>query len=618
MSGDKNRPDPYQQEREEATTQNGALDAVMTMTRVVNPFNPLNPFPGTRGIHFASTNFEGYDLNDMVDIVESANPELLESAGEALLAARTAIEEAAEVLDGDIKKIDWEGEAHDSFQKWAKSLVTTAKGLATYAETVGTQVMAAGSGLASVRKSMPPRDSRTNPKTVDDIPVVQRIDTNEEFTAARKAEQDRQEAINQMYRLASFYTVSQGMMAKAEEPVFPKMPDVGIPAPPPSYVPVPPGAARETPMLGEVGTTPQGATATGATAAGSVAEPTLVKGASEPSTLPKPPVGTEINSVGTLPPQEAVRPSTGAAPPVTGGPAGQPGPVPPMAPNTMPPAVRGATGRVTGPGAVPASRIPPAAQGRIGGPGAQGPIGRVGPGVTNTGPGTGSAGPMGRATGPMGPMGRAAVPGQGAGSGNGPVGPIGRATGPVGPMGRAGVPGQGAGPGNSPVGRGIVGGVPRAAAPLPGPVGGVPRGASGPLGAAPAGRGGAPGRSGDGVVGGRPVVGASPGTGASRLPRSTVIGGERGATSGTSGQRPGRQGVIGAPEATANSGRTPRRPVAGPDGVVGTPMGRGSASRKSERSSEASTGQRGTSGDRTSAPGRERRRKRRDDASASD
>ncbi|MBD9731596.1 hypothetical protein IGX29_07105 [Streptomyces sp. H28] len=588
MSGDKNRPDPYQQEREEATTQNGALDAVMTMTRVVNPFNPLNPFPGTRGIHFASTNFEGYDLNDMVDIVESANPELLESAGEALLAARTAIEEAAKVLDGDIKNINWEGEAHDAFQKWAKSLVTTAKGLATYAETVGTQVMAAGSGLASVRKSMPPRDSRTNPKTVDDIPVVQRIDTNEEFTAARKAEQHRQEAINQMYRLASFYTVSQGMMAKAEEPVFPKMPDVGIPAPPPSYVPVPPGAARETPVLGEAGTTPQGATVTGATAVGSAAEPTLVKGTSEPSTMPKPPVGTEINSVGTLPPQEAVRPGTGAAPPTTGGPAGQPGPVPPMAPNTMPPAVRGATGRFTGPGAVPASRIPPAAQGRIGGPGAQGPIGRVGPGVTNTGPGTGSAGPMGRATGPMGPMGRATAPGQGAG------------------------------PGNGPVGRGIVGGVPRAAAPLPGAAGGVPRGTSGTLGAAPAGRGGAPGRGGDGVVGGRPVVGTSPGTGASRLPRSTVIGGERGATSGTSGQRPGRKGVIGAPQATANSGQTPRRPAAGPDGVVGTPTGRGSAPRKSERSSETPTGQRGPSGDRTSAPGRERRRKRRNDASASD
>lgn len=590
MSGDKNKPDPYQEEREDATTQNGALDAVMTMTRMVNPFSPLSP--GSRGFHFASTNFEGYDLNDMVDIVESANPELLESAGEALLAARTAIEEAADVLDGDLKNINWEGEARDAFQSWAKSLVTTAKGLATYAETVGTQVMAAGSGLASVRKSMPPRDSRSNPKTVDDIPVVQRIDTNEEFTAARKAEQNRQEAINQMYRLASFYTVSQGMMAKAEEPVFPKMPDVGVPEPLPE-VPINPGTGQNAAVLGDVRTTPQGATVSGVSAAnaGAGVQPTLGQETSALSSLPKQPVGTEINSVGTLPPQEAVRPNTGAAPPVTGGPLGQAGPVPPMAPSTVPPALRGTAGRpMGGPGSMPAGKVPPMAQGRTGGPGPNGPVARMGHGVMNTGPGTGAAGPMGRAAGPLGPVGRASMPGQASGTGNGPVG------------------------------RGIVGGVPRSVTPMPGPVGGGARGPIGAMGAGPAGRGGAPGRSGDGVVGGRPVIGApTPGAGTtSRLPRSNVIGSEGAAAPRTTGQRPGQQGVIGAQPVPANRGQSARRPVGSPDGVVGAPAGRGAGSRNSGRSSEEPAAQRGASKDRNSGSGRSRRQGRRDDASASD
>src|SRR5690606_15878757 len=288
-----------------------------------------------------------------------------------------------------------------------------------------------------------------------------RLDTNEEFTAARKAEQNRQEAINQMYRLASFYRVSQGKMASAEEPVFPKMPDVGVPEPMPE-APFDPRGGQNAAVLGDVRTTPQGAPVSGVSAAGAGAEPTLGKETSELSSLPTQPVGTEINSGGTLPPQEAVRPNTGAAPPVPGGPAGQAGPAPPTAPSTVPPALRGAAGRpVGGPGGMPAGKVPPMAQGRAAGSGPNGPLGRMGQGAVNTGPGTGAAGPMGRATGPLGPVGRASMPGPASGTGNGPVG------------------------------RGIVGGVPRSTAPIPGSVGGAPRGPIGPMGAAPAGRGGA-------------------------------------------------------------------------------------------------------------------------------
>ncbi|MFG3002757.1 recombinase family protein [Streptomyces calvus] len=39
-----------------------------------------------------------------------------------------------------------------------------------YADTVGTQVLADGSGLAPVRTSMAPRDTRGSRKTVEDFP----------------------------------------------------------------------------------------------------------------------------------------------------------------------------------------------------------------------------------------------------------------------------------------------------------------------------------------------------------------------------------------------------------------------------------------------------------------
>src|SRR5690606_3450700 len=171
MSGDKNKPGLHEEERQEALAQNGALDAFTNMSRVINPFGG----PTLRGFHFGSTSFEGYELNDMIDIVESADPTLLDSAGEALAAARDAIKGAAGELSRNLGKIDWEGEAHTAFQDWAGSLVKTAEGIADYADVIGTQVLAAGSGLASVRKSMPPRDTRLDPKSVDDIPVVKRV-----------------------------------------------------------------------------------------------------------------------------------------------------------------------------------------------------------------------------------------------------------------------------------------------------------------------------------------------------------------------------------------------------------------------------------------------------------
>ncbi|GAA1433384.1 hypothetical protein GCM10009601_55830 [Streptomyces thermospinosisporus] len=578
MSGDKNTtPDPYTQ----AQAQNGTLDAVMQMGKVLNPFGGT---PGP-GIHFGRTSFEGYDLNDMIDIVESANPELLEAAGTALVAARDAIKEAAEELKGNLPGIDWQGEAHTAFDRWAKSLVKTAEGVGDYADVIGTQVLAAGAGLASVRASMPPRDTRSERKTVDDIPESKRVESNEEYAAALKAEKNRQEAINQMYRLASFYTVSAGYMQQAEEPVFPKMPDVGVPPPDDVYRIEDPAVGAGNPSVGPAD---DKATADRRSAATGVGEsgPGAKMPASGPvDALAPRPAGTEINSVGTLPPQEAVKPTTGTPPSIGGPPAATGAVPPPMAPTGPSPAFRGPLGRATGPGGIPATRMPPSAiPGRAGAP--TGAVPPKGPGpVQGPRPAVQGAGPVGsRGADRAVPTGRTVTPGQA----------VPRAT----------------GPGT----RGIVGGMPKPVGPVTGHAAGAPKGSAGATGVPAAGRGA-------GVVGGRPVTGPTPGSAAGRnsakLPRGTVIGGEGSPTPRTTGgQKRGQHGVIGAPSASPQAERSSRRSPGNADGVVGMPRATGQPGTRTRDRVGGTDAARGDARNSGARDGRSRRDERRDDQAA--
>ncbi|USQ83820.1 hypothetical protein NFX46_08455 [Streptomyces phaeoluteigriseus] len=602
MSGGNKKPDHYQAERQEAAQQNSSIDNLKNRAAVLSPPSPGSP------AGFGKTNFEGYDLNQMIDIVESASPEALETAATALVDARDAINEAADELSRNLGAVDWEGEAHTAFYTWGMDLTTTALALASYADEVGTQVLAAGSGLASVRKSMPPRDTRLVPKTVDEFPMPAQVDSNKDYTAAVKAEKDRQEAINQMYRLASFYTVSSGMMQLAEEPVFPKMPDVGVPPPPPGYGKFEAPADRTSHSLAsDSGTARHQSVANGTERPDAVDSRTSLKSGDEDVRLPDRHVGTEIDSVGTLPTQDTMKPTPVTQPSTAGLNGTAAGIVPPFAPPAVPPTFRGTAGRSTGVGGMPVNKLPTSAQGRVGGV-----------------PGGTAAGRTG--TGPIGPAGRVSAPGNAGG----------RGVGPMGPMGRAASPGQAGGrSGAGPMGRGVVGGVPRAGGQAAGRSGGVPRGPVTGMGATNpvrpvAGRTGA-GRTADGVVGGRPVTGGAPGTSGSRLPRGTVVGGEGAPTSRVTGERPGQRGVIGTAGSTTGAGKTARRPAGSPpEGVVGTPKGRASGSRGSGNTPGGSGGSggpggpggpggtRGSARNQGAGETRSRRDERRDDASPTD
>jgi hypothetical protein len=421
--------------------ESGPVDLVSTSVReaVRGPGDEMGPrFLGR-------TNFEGHRLNEMLDLVEPTAPEQVEEVGTSLLEVGEAIAATAELLGKEVLGVDWEGVSGDTFRVWSTSLVDRAAALADYAKAVGEEVLLTGAGLASVRKAMPPRDGREDPRPVPLIPEAERVAGNEQYLAAVKAERDRQEAVNQMIRLASFYAVAEQALARQEPPSFPPMPRTGVPEPHAEPAPWRTGPSTDSPTGGRPG---QVSAYAAASAVAPSVEPSAhggadgpdVEAAAAPLRIAADNGTMRIDSVATVAPQDATRPTalahaSSAGPPVTGTPAAVPAgtsmPVSPLAPAAL-------TRR---------SPVPGQGQGQVG----QGAVGA----------GSAAGQPVGRGPAPppmppsMGPTGRPAVPHHSGLVAGGPA--------------AGGVPG-GVHPlhGGVPTGSGVVGGRPAATPSSPG------------------------------------------------------------------------------------------------------------------------------------------------------
>ncbi|MFC4507945.1 MULTISPECIES: WXG100 family type VII secretion target [Streptomyces] len=516
MSDEQKQPNPHEAEQKDVAAQAGAINMISRASELLDGL----PFGGSVRL-LGKTDFENHQLNDMINMVESANPEHLETAGKALWDARDAIKAAADELEGHVGRVEWEGESGTAFREWGGKLVKHAIALSDFAEVAGTQITAAATGLASVRSSMPPRDTRISPKKVEQIPAPAQVEGNKEYTAAIQAEKDRQEAINQMNRLASFYSVSEETLAAQDPPVFEAMPNVGVPKPAPTAKnPFNATEGQSSSELGNVHTPVSTVRDSSDGTTGhsrSVDTPPKLSNLDDTAVSPDSNVGTKIDSVGTLTPQDTVKSPVNA--PTTTGSGGGSGSVSPILTGGAPPAFGGVAGRSSGFGGTPANRAPISAQGRAG----------------TTGGTTG-------ARGNTGPVSRAAATGQSA-------------------AGRAG----GTAAGRPLMGRGVSGGTPR-------PVGGTPNARGGGIGSTGAARG-------NGVVGGRPTNGTTSGTTGPRVPRGTVVGAEGNNGSRTPTGRIAQRGVIGAPNTNNRPGPTARPTAGNSDGVVGKPTGRAPADR---------------------------------------
>lgn len=462
------------------------------------------------GGYFGSTDFEKKQLNEMLDLVENSNPADLERAGEALVKAKGALNKAAKELADYVNKVEWKGEAATEFKRFGTALSEHAYALATFANAAGTQMTVASTGLTSVRNSMPrERDTRLVAKKVEAFSLLERREDNPEYTKAVKVEQDRQEAINQMNRLASFYAVSESSLAAQEPPKFPGMLKADVPRPAPNKWEV------------DQGGTASGVEASDASSQRAALQPAEASGGGGTSraealgtvtTVPERNTSMEIDSV-AAPPAPTTSPGAGPPPSATGpvGPAGSQ--VLPVAGGFANP-VRGGAPRPTSTSGVP----------RAGGPGASA-VGR--PGTA----GSGSA-----ATGRAGAVGRPGTMGGGAAAAGRP--------GAVGATGQSPVAGRPGAAGQPMAGRTGTGGAagPRAGR-ADGIVGGTPQraatGSSGsriPRGTVIGGEGAAPGRASAARPGQSGVIGANPVNG---VPRPTGQG------------TPSSNGVVGTPRSGA-------------------------------------------------------------------
>ncbi|MFF3248319.1 hypothetical protein ACFYWY_32370 [Streptomyces sp. NPDC002870] len=479
---------------------------------------------GSNGSVFGSTVFDGRKLNEMLDFLESSNPADLEHAGEALEKANVAINKAAKDLDDFVKKTDWQGEGATEFQRYGTEVVSYAWSIGKMANAVGAQMKVASTGLTSVRNARPPRDSRAIQKDVKDFKLPEQTADNPEYQKALQVEKDRQEAINQMNRLASFYAVSQSTLAGQELPKPPAAYKAAVPLPSGEWRPggsasasreslsgAAPGHAGSVGEAGATGSAP-GAGALGKT--GSIADSTAM----------------EIDSVTTAAPPTTTAPST-APPSVTSNPNQGAGPTSPPLTNF------GQPGRapVTRTGDPRTAGAPPSkAVGRAGTTGGSQPLGR---------PATATGRPPGTPSGTSSTA-----------TGRSPI---------VGRPSATGVPGGG-GAGRTASGGG------RGQAPIVGRPGGTGQPAAGRN----AGPNGTRGGRGNGIVGGTPQRPTNGSTG-SRIPRGTVIGGDAPAAGRSSAAKPSQAGVVGA-----NTGNKPPRPIGrgtpSTNGVVGTPRTSGS------------------------------------------
>ncbi|MEV0925665.1 hypothetical protein AB0I99_11130 [Streptomyces spongiicola] len=526
---------PEQQQAEDSTQIRARFGATDALERFATMMDDIGFGSGSGGF-FGRTDFESRRLNEMLDLVGNSNPADLERAGEALVGAKTALNRAARELSDYVNRVEWKGEAATEFRRFGNALAKHAYALATFANAAGTQMTAASTGLTSVRNSMPrERDNRQVPRTVEDFALTPAKENDPEYLEAVRVERNRQEAINQMNRLASFYAVSEESLAAQQPPAFPAALSADVPRPTvmrrgsDSQV-NPAHSAGSSSDVSRPGADQGGTRATGG---GSRAgEFGTVPSVTERQTA------MEIDGVATPPAPTA---TSGGAPhsPATGSPGNPGGPH-----SSTPPVL-----------AAPVQGLPPRARGtsaapRVGGSAGGNAVGR--PSATGSGaPAAGRAGVAGR----TGAVGSPTTPGA--------QGMLGR---PYGPTGTGGAAGRAGAVGAS--GQGPAVGRPAAAGQSP----------AGRTSRAPT----ASGRAGhsSGVIGGTPQR-AVPGNAGSRTPKGTVVGAETSPHGRSPGARSNQFGAIGAGEGKAVP-RTTGKGTPTVDGVLGMPrngaQGVGSAS----------------------------------------
>ncbi|MFD9480340.1 WXG100 family type VII secretion target [Streptomyces nojiriensis] len=360
------------------------------------------------------TDFESFTHQQMRDMIASLDPTSVQARADQLASAAEKIKTIGEVLKQHVVT-GWEGEGADAFQLWVGRAGNATLRLGEYSAK-------GGEWMGKVVQTMTEATKMTAVDSTATKNLAATIEHHNDPDAAKVRSEaqtildaDHREAVRLMTNLAQSYQLSSTEMDKAPIPTFPP--------PPEKFLPPDLGGTADVERSGggsgAVGSAGSSYPVTGPGGSAPANEPGFVQGRpSQPdntlptTTLPAPvtpdhDVEVDLDTVGTLPPNQTLPPVTappgGPLPTSPGGPT--PGPfVPPMA---VPP-ISG----VKGPG------LPGVFGPGIPVPGTPGPLGKGGglPGMLPRDSGIMGGRPV-TSTGPSSGIPRGTVIGEGAQAG---------------------------------------------------------------------------------------------------------------------------------------------------------------------------------------------------------
>ncbi|GAA2386735.1 hypothetical protein GCM10010420_06960 [Streptomyces glaucosporus] len=160
----------------------------------------------------AGGEFEGKSLAALNAMVANANPKALTSRGDALNKAGSDMDKIGDELRTYIDRVKWEGQGADAFREWGQQFALETMRFAMYARTLGRHMVDAGQALTEVKAAIPEPEGMCY------------ADPEKDKARQKEEEAKRQEAINQLNRLSSYYRAAGESIRGAEEPEFKPLP----------------------------------------------------------------------------------------------------------------------------------------------------------------------------------------------------------------------------------------------------------------------------------------------------------------------------------------------------------------------------------------------------------
>ncbi|MEE1942337.1 hypothetical protein V1L54_23535 [Streptomyces sp. TRM 70361] len=156
----------------------------------------------------ATGEFEGKSLAALHAMVSKANPGLLSSRGHALSNAGSDLDGIGSELRAYIDRVKWEGQGAESFREWGQQFALESMRFAAYVRTLGNHMVNASQALTEAKAAVPAPNEMCY------------ADPEKDRARQEAEEKKRQEAINQLNRLSSYYRMAGESMRAAEEPNF--------------------------------------------------------------------------------------------------------------------------------------------------------------------------------------------------------------------------------------------------------------------------------------------------------------------------------------------------------------------------------------------------------------